>query len=168
MCWYLKYFVAFPSMWQVCRDFILTCGGCVQKHKYHQNKRMSGAYYPRTRSHINYSCHIDLAGPLPSSGGEGFKYILAIVDGFSGYLVTIPLQNKTHKLVTKGFRDHWINRFGTPQVIVSDNEFTSNLFDQMCQGLAVDHQAIPAYNPRSNAHVERRFGTMKRLLRACC
>ena len=103
MCWYLKDFVTFPSMWSVCRDFILTCGGCVQKHRYHQNKRMSGAFYPRTWSHINYSCHIDLAGPLLSSGIEGYKYILAIVDGFSSYLVTIPLQNKTHKLVTKAF-----------------------------------------------------------------
>ena len=89
MCWYLKDYVTFPSMWSVCRDFILTCGRCVQKHRYHLNKRMSGAFYPRTRSHI--SCHIDLAGPLPSSGVEGYKYILGIVDGFSGYLVTIPL-----------------------------------------------------------------------------
>ena len=38
----------------------------------------------------------------------------------------------------------------------------------MCKGLAVSHQAIPAYNPRSNAQVERRFGTLKRLMRSCC
>ena len=42
----------------------------------------------------------------------------------------------------------------------------SQVFKILCRSFQVDHRRTPFYNPRSNAQIERSFGTIKRLLRA--
>ena len=68
--------------------------------------------------------------------------------------------------MVKGFLDNWVYRFGPPTVLISDNEWTSQVFKILCRSFQVDHRMTPFYNPRSNAQIERSFGTIKRLLRA--
>ena len=71
--------------------------------------------------------HLDLAGPLPEST-DGGRYILGIQCNFSGYCVAVPIKNKEHETVVKGFLDHWVYCFGPPAVLISDNEWTSQVF----------------------------------------
>ena len=51
------------------------------------------------------------------------------MDGFSDNIINVALQNGTQGLVNKAFRDNWVNKIGTPPVMVPDNEFISSLFD---------------------------------------
>ena len=68
--------------------------------------------------------------------------------------------------MVQGFLEHWVYRFRPPAVLVSDNEWTSQAFNLLCRSFQVEHRQMPFYNPRSNAQIERTFGSLKRLLRA--
>ena len=110
--------------------------------------------------------HLDLAGPLPRTQ-DGFKYILGIQCNFSGYCVAVPIKNKEHETVVKGFLDNWlflIRSASRPDL--GQHEWTSQAFKILCKSFQVEQRRTPFYNPRSNAQIERTFGTLKRLLRA--
>ena len=89
--------------------------------------------------------HLNLAGLMPETG-EGNKYILGIQCNFSRYCVAVPIKNKEHKTMVKGFLDHWIYRFGPPTILVSDNEWMSQAFELLCQSFQVDHRKTPFDN----------------------
>ena len=126
---------------------------------------MAGCYYPREKGNVANYVHLDLAGPLPQTK-DGHKYILGIQCNFSGYCVAIPIKNKEHETVVKGFLDNWVFRFGPPVALISDNKWTSQAFKILCKSFQVEQRQTPFYNPRSNTQIERTFGTLKRLLRA--
>ena len=161
----MKHLVWFPHMWTRVRQVLQVCPGCVQKHNKQLDKRIAGCYYPREKGNVASYVHLDLAGPLPRTP-DGFKYILGIQCNFSGYCVAVPIKNKEHETVVKGFLDNWLFRFGPPVALISDNEWSSQAFTALCRSFQVEQRRTPFYNPRSNAQIERTFGTLKRLLRA--
>ena len=161
----MRHLVWFPHMWTRVRQVLQVCAGCVQKHHKQLDKRIAGCYYPREKGNVASYVHLDLAGPLPRTP-DGCKYILGIQCNFSGYCVAVPIKNKEHETVVKGFLDHWLYRFGPPVALISDNEWSSQAFETLCRSFQVEQRRTPFYNPRSNAQIERTFGTLKRLLRA--
>ena len=161
----MKHLVWFPHMWARVRQVLQVCPGCVQKHNKQLDKRIAGCYYPREKGNVASYVHLDLAGPLPRTP-DSFKYILGIQCNFSGYCVAVPIKNKEHETVVKGFLDNWLFRFGPPVALISDNEWSSQAFTALCKSFQVEQRRTPFYNPRSNAQIERTFGTLKRLLRA--
>ena len=161
----MRHLVWFPHMWTRVRQVLQVCPGCVQKHHKQLDKRIAGCYYPREKGNVASYVHLDLAGPLPRTP-DGCKYILGIQCNFSGYCVAVPIKNKEHETVVKGFLDHWLYRFGPPVALISDNEWSSQAFEALCRSFQVEQRRTPFYNPRSNAQIERTFGTLKRLLRA--
>ena len=161
----MRHLVWFPHMWTRVRQVLQVCPGCVQKHNKQLDKRIAGCYYPREKGNVASYVHLDLAGPLPRTP-DGCKYILGIQCNFSGYCVAVPIKNKEHETVVKGFLDHWLYRFGPPVALISDNEWSSQAFKALCRSFQVEQRRTPFYNPRSNAQIERTFGTLKRLLRA--
>ena len=161
----MKHLVWFPHMWARVRQVLQVCPGCVQKHNKQLDKRVAGCYYPREKGNVASYVHLDLAGPLPRTR-DGFKYILGIQCNFSGYCVAVPIKNKEHETVVKGFLDNWLFRFGPPVALISDNEWSSQAFTALCKSFQVEQRRTPFYNPRSNAQIERTFGTLKRLLQA--
>ena len=161
----MRHLVWFPDMWARVRQVLQVCAGCVQKHHKQLDKRVVGCYYPREKGNVASHVHLDLAGPLPRTPDD-CKYILGIQCNFSGYCVAVPIKNKEHETVVKGFLDHWVYRFGPPVALVSDNEWSSQAFETLCQSFQIEQRRTPFYNPRSNAQIERTFGTLKRLLRA--
>ena len=127
----MRHLVWFPCIWARTREVLLRCPGCVQKHNHQSDKRIAGCYYHREMGNVAEYVHLDLAGPLPEST-DGGRYILGIQCNFSGYCVAVPIKNKEHETVVKGFLDHWVYRFGPPAVLISDNEWTSQVFRIMC------------------------------------
>ena len=161
----MRHLVWFLHMWTQVRQVLQVCPGCVQKHHKQLDKRIAGCYYPREKGNVASYVHLDLAGPLPRTP-DGCKYILGIQCNFSGYCVAVPIKNKEHETVVKGFLDHWLYRFGPPVALISDNEWSSQAFEALCQSFQVEQRRTPFYNPRSNVQIERTFGMLKRLLRA--
>ena len=101
--------------------------GVYRKNNHQLNLRIAGCYYPREKGNIAKYVHLNLAGPLPETT-DGGRYILGIQCNFSGYCVAVPIKNKEHETVVKGFLDHWVYHFGPPTVLISDNEWTSQAF----------------------------------------
>lgn len=97
----------------------------------------------------------DIMGPfLPSK--SNFKYILVIQDVFTKWIKVKALRNATGKLIAEAFRELVINRWGTPQVLLTDNEteFINNIIRSMADEFGIYHSTTPPYHHQSNP-VER-------------
>ena len=62
----------------------------------------------------------DIMGPLPRSR-SGFQYVLVLQDLFTKWVECIPLRSATGGKIEASFREFIINRWGTPQVLLTDN-----------------------------------------------
>lgn len=73
--------------------------------------------------------HMDLIGPIDPISWSGHKYILTIVDNFSGYLTGIPFKSKdkTAEVIIKLLSHEKARRGRLPEMVCSDGgrEFTS-------------------------------------------
>ena len=66
--------------------------------------------------------------------------------------------------------NHWIARFGLPDLITSDRGtvFTSTLWSSVANALGFRTQTTTSYNPEANGMVERLHRTLKAALMARC
>ena len=72
---------------------------------------------------------MDIYGPLPLTD-DGFMYIIVFTEYHSRWVEVIALKNITAVSVARVFVDSIVLRFGTPDILISDqgSDFTSNLF----------------------------------------
>ena len=158
-----KYF--WPNMKADIKRWVQSCPKC-QQCKVSRHNRMNlqcFPFNPRRMSNI----HIDLIGPLPETL-EGHRYVVAIRDRGTGFLVTSAIYNKHSSTVLSAFRSSFISIFGVPSVIVTDNggEFRSFEFDEFCSQLGIQHNYTTAYHPQANGLVERTNKIIKVAFRA--
>ena len=99
--------------------------------------------------------HIDVLGA--SGISSGFKYILVIVDSFSRLTRCVALRTKSAKEVCNAFYKHWINYYGCPIALISDNgrEFVNNIMSYMLESFKIRMINTSTYHPESNAKVEK-------------
>ena len=100
--------------------------------------------------------------PISDSGN---KYVLTIVDHFTCYLAAYPLQTKQSEEVTAAVLQY-ITTYGAIHTVVSDRgtEFTSRLFQRVCNHLEIKYFCTTAYNPAANGKTERYNRTLKQTL----
>ena len=103
----------------------------------------------------NYRIHIDLFGPLKTSG-EGNKWILCITDAFTKIAEVVAIPNKSAETVAHELFEKWFCRYGTPIQIHSDNgtEFVNKLSKELFQLLDIKHTTTTPGHPQCNAQVE--------------
>jgi transposase InsO family protein len=67
-------------------------------------------------------------------GRYGYKYLLVLIDTFSGWVEVFPTKRETAQVVAKVLLEKIIPRYGIPETLGSDNglAFISNIL----QGLA--------------------------------
>ena len=99
---------------------------------------------------------VDIVGPLPMS--KGFRYILSVIDINSRWIEALPLQEATAHSCATALISGWIQRFGLPQVIKSDNSntFVEALWKELQQQLGIDMAYTPPYHASSLGGVKRR------------
>jgi hypothetical protein len=112
---------------------------------------------------------IDVLGPL-STTLKGNKYILVVVDNFTKWTEAYPLPNQEAKTIADVLVNNFICRFGCPQQILSDKgtNFTSQLFQDICDFLHIDKVTTSSLRPQSNGCPERFNRTLQSMLAIYC
>lgn len=118
---------------------------------------------------------MDLLGPIDitafkSSKEEGKAMVLVIIDIFSKWIRIVLLKRITAACVVKALRTEWIEKYGRPKDILTDQgrQFISAEFSQYLEQQGIKHSRCSTYNPTGNSVVERAnrvIGTSLRCLR---
>ena len=99
----------------------------------------------------------DILGPVTKGVKTKSKYVLAMTDLFTKFVVAVPLKDITAQSVASELVEHWVLRFGVPDVLHTDqgSNFNSELMKQVRQLLQIDKSQTTAYHPQGNGQVER-------------
>ena len=95
-----------------------------------------------------------------------FRYLLVLVDIFSGWVEAFPTMNKRAHTVAQILLIEIIPRFGLPSSLQSDKglEFTSKVTQQLVQSLEISWKLHIPYHPQSLGKVERMNRIIKETL----
>ena len=153
--------VVLPSMRQDITKWARECLACQQsKVTRHVIPPIGEFELPNRRfEHI----HIDLVS-LPVS--NGFRYLFTAVDRFTRWPVAVPLVDMTTQSVVDAFAYGWVQHYGVPSTITSDNgtQFTSAIFQQLTSIWGIKSIRTTTYHPESNGLVERLHRRLKEAL----
>jgi hypothetical protein len=80
----------------------------------------------------------------------------------------IPVKNMEAATIADALFPGWVSRFGVPAVITSNRgtQFTSAVWEALCNRLHIQHITTTAFHPCSNGMVERCHRQLKDALRA--
>jgi len=108
---------------------------------------------------------VDITGPHPKSS-RGNEYIVTVIDLFTKWAEAYPVRNHTAPVVAKVLMDNIISRHGCPKRCLSDRgvEFESGLFQEFCSKMGIEKIRTTAYQPSTNACVERFHRTLNSML----
>ena len=88
---------------------------------------------------------------------DGYKYIITAMDYFSKNMEMRALKAKTAKNVAIFLYEEVICRWGSPDVIITDQgrEFCNTINEELMKRACCKHRITSAYHPQSNGLVER-------------
>ena len=92
--------------------------------------------------------------------------VLIITDHFTRYSQAIPLRNQSAKLTAKALFDNFINHYGFPMRLHSDQgrNFESKVINELCQLTGTKKSRTTPYHPMSNGQCERYNRTLINML----
>ncbi|XP_076857447.1 protein NYNRIN-like [Brachyhypopomus gauderio] len=124
--------------------------------------KFPGPREPGEKIQIDYT---DMIIPI-----RGQRYLLVVVDKFSGWVEAFPTRAEDSKSVCKALINHWIPHNGFPKIIESDNgtHFTSKELKFVEQSLGLRHKYGTVYHPQSQGKVERMNANIKNKLVKVC
>ena len=99
-------------------------------------------------------------------GKYGYRYLLVLVDTFSGWVEAFPTKGETATVVAKKISEELVPRHGLPVTMGSDNgpAFVSQIVQGLAQALGTKWKLHCEYNPQSSRQVERKNRTLKETL----
>ena len=99
-------------------------------------------------------------------GKYGYRYLLVLVDTFSGWVEAFPTKGETAILVAKNNLEEIVPRHGLPVTMGSDKgpAFVSQIVQGLTQALGTKWKLHREYNPQSSGQVERLNRTLKETL----
>ena len=141
-----------PSLRSDVTKHIQRCSGC-QRTRKSDTKPAPLAPLP-IPTEPNQRVHVDLYGPLKSSGFN--KHVLCMTDAFSKIAVVVPIPDKEASTVAQMILDRWVYRFAPPVQIHSDGgkEFVNKLSAELFAILDIKHTKTTPAHPQCNAQVE--------------
>ena len=112
--------------------------------------------------------HVDIVGPLPTSGGA--SHLFTITDRYTRWPEAIPMTGTSSADCATALLHGWVSRFGVPDDITSDRgpAFTSELWRSLGELMGTSVHHTTAYNPEANGMIERVHRTLKAALMARC
>ena len=90
------------------------------------------------------------------SGSQGYKYLLVMIDTFTGWIEGFPTQTEKAEEAVKLLHEI-IPRFGLPRSFQSDNgtSFTSKVTQGVSKALGITYYLHCAWRSQSSGKVER-------------
>lgn len=153
-----------PNMWAEITRFVQHCSVCRAHRRQRKPSRPRGRMEDPEKPFDIISA--DFIGPLIQS--EDFKYVLVIVDHFTGYGIAIPTLNQSAETVAHLLADEVVCRFGAPRILLTDRgvAFHNKMSGLLAARLGIEQRFSTAYHPESNGRVERLNSTLKTILRS--
>jgi transposase InsO family protein len=110
---------------------------------------------------------VDILGPFPKAVG-GYRFLFVAIDKFTKWPEATPVVSITQGAAV-AFLKSIICRFGVPSHIITDNgtQFTSQLFQEYCEGIGTQLCFASVAHPKSNGQVERANAEILRGLKTC-
>jgi hypothetical protein len=98
---------------------------------------------------------VDILGPFPRAV-SGYRFLFVAIDKFTKWPEATPVVSITQSAPV-AFLKSIVCRFGVPSRIITDNgtQFTSQLFQDYCEGIGTQLCFASVAHPRSNDQVER-------------
>ena len=149
----LKPHFVWKNMETSIKHFIEKCAVC--KFVDPSNSRVSLAKLQQPQF-PNDIIHVDLVGPFHKSK-LGNKYILTVVDAFSGFCQFITIPSKDSFVVAQALANGYFNIFGPPRITHSDQggEFCNKVFSTLSTIFGFKTSHTPPFSPWSNGQAER-------------
>ena len=113
------YFIPFLNKWM--SIFIHDCIECQQNK--HINQKIQTATVQtisENTSYYNYRISMNTKGPINPPSKQN-SYIHVIVDAFSHFVVTIPVQQNNAQNAVNSILHHWTTKFGPPVYLVTNS-----------------------------------------------
>jgi transposase InsO family protein len=138
------------------------CRMCELRKAYHGKPKVPVQKYPGVACPFS-RMHIDLTGELPTTDGNGSKYIMVVKDYHTKFVWLFALKNKDAISVADMLVTELYCRWGIPETLVSDrgSEFRNKLEARIAHIFRVNKIATTPYNPRANGFVEQHNKTLK-------
>lgn len=153
----------YPNLCRSVKKLLKTCLTC-QKNKV-ATQASYHPYQPIVCEKPLEILFIDYYGPLPSST-FGYKYVLAILDGFTKFVRLYGVRRQTTAACIKKLFSDYIPKYGKPLRVVTDHgtQFTSGVWREKLVKENISHILTSIRHPQSNM-VERVNREISKFLR---
>ena len=161
--------------------FITNCGSCqrVKDRKALKTKSFLTPWEPVTAKNVRIG--IDLTGPYQSLDHSTCKdcdtnckprkitkFVMTIIDHFSGYCEFVVIPDKTAESTAKGLWSGWLCRHGNVQTILVDGgrEWRNSLWTILTNHYGIKLTITSPIHPESNGFTERIHSGLKSYLQS--
>lgn len=147
------------------KQYVTSCMGCQLAKAKISRKDVSMAI--RQASQIFEVFSMDLIDMWTTS--NSYRYILVLMDYFTGFVLLYNLRNKNKGTVLKALWDAF-TIFGPPQTLLSDRgkEFMNSLVEKFTNATGIQQVLTYSYHAQGNAKNERSHRVIEDILRIFC
>jgi len=145
---------------QIIKEVIRSCEICL-KRKTFTGKTKEPPINRNIREPFEV-IYADFCGPLRQTK-FGRRYIFAIIDATSKYIVLKAVNNQDVATLIKILRDEWILRFGAPKILHTDRgkSFEGRALVGLANECGFKIEYSSPYHHSSNGQIERQFRTIR-------
>lgn len=150
-----------PSMYKDITNYVRSCLACAQ----HNPRRIKPPGFLRPippPEGVWQLVAMDFHGPISPISKRGNKYIIALTDVLSKFVVAKAVRDNTAQTAVRFLKEDIIAKYGTPRCILTDNgtHFTSSLMTELIKTIGTTHLYSTPYHPQTNGQIERFNSTM--------
>ena len=110
----------FPHLYAYISTHIANCIPCITK-KSNKDKPQHQMHHEKL-SYFGQRIYADTVGPMTGAEFQGkvCRHFLTMQDGFTRYLVCVPIPDLTTETVADAVVQNWIHVFGCPETVHTD------------------------------------------------